>query len=157
MGSVYGKGEGASIVSLLLRMGQPWSSSITITWEFITGTELSAPLGPTVTRHLHLTRAPRSLCAHSETRASATSLGVWFLAVDLSQDKVPFKGEKWVPQRTTCGGNISGSCPGLPSRLPASCLQGKSGQIQALLKPKAFSISLAGPLWGPEPCHHKCP
>ena len=130
--------EGASGVSLLLRTGQPWSGSITITWEFITGAEYQLHLA-SVIQHLRLTRDPRSLCtAHiRETVASATSQVCGSALGDLSQDKVPFKGRSGFPRGPPVVGTISGSCPGLTSRLPASCLQGGNwGRSQALLKPR---------------------
>lgn len=90
--------------------------------------------------------------------ASATSQVCDSALGDLSQDKVPFKGEKWVPQRTTCGGNHFWILSWIA--IQSSCFLsagGKSGQIPGPPETKAFSISLAGPLRGPEPCHHKCP
>ena len=99
--------EGASGVSLLLRTGQPWSGSITITWEFITGAEYQLHLA-SVIQHLHLTRDPRSLCtAHiRETVASATSQVCGSALGDLSQDKVPFKGRSGFPRGPPVVGTI---------------------------------------------------
>lgn len=93
-----------------------------------------------------------------ETMLSASSQVCDSALSDLSQDKVPFHGEEWAPQRITCGGNRFQILSWIA--VQSSCFLsagGKSGQIPGPPETKAFSISLSGPLRGPEPCHHKCP
>ena len=74
--------------------------------------------------------------SHSRNNGLSHLSGVWFCTW-WPKTKCPLIGRSGFPRGPPVMGTVSGSCPGLPSSLPASCLQGGNwGRSQALLKPR---------------------